>query len=334
MKREYALEFTRVTEAAALACSSWIGKGDKNAADEAAVSAMRYMLNTVDIDGEIVIGEGEIDEAPMLYIGEKVGCGTDQVEIAVDPIDGTRMIALGQENAVAVMVVANPGVLLKAPDMYMEKIMVNYKAKGVIDIDKSMLENVQAVATALNKEINEMTVMTLAKPRHDKVISELQSNGVKVIAIPDGDVAGSIMVAMPSEEIDMFYGIGGAPEGVISAAIMKSLDGDMQAKLILRDQCKGDSEENVKLAAIERQRCDEMNVKVNEKLTLDQLCKNDNVVMSITGITNGTLLNGVKIKGEVGLTETILIRGKSRTIRKIQSTHFIDRKDYEIQKLI
>lgn len=334
MRRELAIEFTRVTEAAALASFRYIGRGKKELADDAAVKAMRHMLNTTEISGEIVIGEGEIDNAPMLYIGEKVGLGGDQVDIAVDPIDGTRMVALGQENAVAVMVVSDKDVLLKAPDMYMEKIMVPYVAKGVIDIDLPILENVKAVAAASDKKIEDMTVMTLAKPRHQQVIADLQQAGVKVIAIPDGDVAGSILVAMPDANIDMFYGIGGAPEGVISAAIMRALDGDMQAKLILRNNCKGRTPENNQLALVEAKRCQDMNVEVETKLVLNQLCKNDNIVMSVTGITDGTLLKGVSCENGLASTETLMIRGKTRTIRKIISTHFIERKDQEIKNLI
>lgn len=334
MRRELAIEFSRVTEAAALASFKYIGRGKKELADDAAVKAMRHMLNTIDIDGEVVIGEGEIDNAPMLYIGEKVGLGGEKVEIAVDPIDGTRMVALGQENAVAVMVVSDADNLLRAPDMYMEKIMVPYTATGSIDIDLPVLENVENVAKAMNKDICDMTVMTLAKPRHEKVIKELQDAGVKVIAIPDGDVAGSIMVAMPDADIDMFYGIGGAPEGVISAAIMRSLAGDMQAKLVLRSDCKGVTSENLEMAKIEADRCAQMNVEINSKLTLDDLCKRDDIVMSVTGITEGNLLDGVVLNGNLATTETLMIRGKSRTIRRIKSTHFIERKDEEIKNII
>lgn len=334
MRRELAIEFTRVTEAAALASYKYIGRGKKELADDAAVKAMRHMLNTIDIDGEVVIGEGEIDNAPMLYIGEKVGLGGEKVEIAVDPIDGTRMVALGQENAVAVMVVSDADNLLKAPDMYMEKIMVPFTAKGAIDIDLPIIDNVRNCAQAMGKKISEMTVMTLAKPRHDNVIKELQENGVKVLAIPDGDVAGSIMVAMPEEDIDMFYGIGGAPEGVISAAIMRSLAGDMQAKLVLRSDCKGITRENLEMAKEELSRCQAMGVEVNKKLTLDELCKTDDIVMSVTGITDGTLLSGVNLKGSLAKTETLMIRGRSRTIRTIHSTHFLERKDQEIKTII
>ncbi len=334
MKRELALEISRVTEAAALTSHNWIGKGQKEKADLAAVKAMRHVLNTIKIDGKVVIGEGEIDNAPMLYIGEKVGLGVDKVDIAVDPIDGTRMVGLGQDNAVSVIVLSQVGNLLKAPDMYMEKLMVSYKAKDAIDIDLPILENVINVAKVLGKRINQMTVMTLHKERHFKVIEQLQTAGVKVISIPDGDVACSIMVAMPHEKIDMFYGIGGAPEGVISAAIMKSMGCNMQAKLISRTDCKGQSLENDQISQEEIKRCKEMNVQVNQKLQLSDLCKTDNIIMSMTGITDGMILGGVKMDEDMATTETLLIRGKTRTIRKIVSSHFMERKDIAIKKII
>ncbi|TCI03613.1 class II fructose-bisphosphatase [Corallincola luteus] len=334
MKRELAIEFSRVTEAAALAGHKWLGRGDKNAADGAAVEVMRAMLNKVEISGEIVIGEGEIDEAPMLYIGEKVGRGGDKVDIAVDPIEGTRMTAMGQSNAIAVLAVGDKDTFLKAPDMYMEKLVVGPAAKGHIDLEKSLSENIQAVAKAVGKEIADLTVITLAKPRHDEVIAEMQKMGVRVFAIPDGDVAMSILTCMPSSEVDMMYCIGGAPEGVISAAVIRALDGDMQGRLLPRCQVKGDNEENRRLSAIEIQRCEEMNIEVNAVLHLDQLAHNDNVIFSATGVTKGDLLEGVTREGNLATTETLVIRGKSRTVRKIQSTHYLDRKDPEIRSVI
>ena len=214
MKRELAIEFSRVTEAAALAGYKWLGRGDKNTADGAAVNAMRIMLNLVNIDGTIVIGEGEIDEAPMLYIGEKVGTGKgDAVDIAVDPIEGTRMTAMGQANALAVMAVGDKGCFLNAPDMYMEKLIVGPGAKGAIDLNLPLEENLHNIARALNKPLGELTVTVLAKPRHDAAIAQLQQLGVRVFAIPDGDVAASILTCMPDSEVDVLYGIGGAPEG-------------------------------------------------------------------------------------------------------------------------
>ncbi len=252
MKRELALEFARVTEAAALAGYKWVGRGDKDQADQAAVDAMRTVLNQIKIDGEIVIGEGEIDEAPMLYIGEKVGldiedkCGLEKVDIAVDPIEGTRMTAMGQANAIAVLAVGNKGSFLKAPDMYMEKLVVGPNAKGAINLNLPLIDNVNNVAKALGKGLKELTVITLAKPRHDRIIKDLQELGVKVYAIPDGDVAASILTAVVDSEVDMLYCIGGAPEGVVSAAAMKALDGDMNARLMFRNEVKGVSLEMIK----------------------------------------------------------------------------------------
>lgn len=334
MRRELAMEFSRVTEAAALASYGYIGRGDKNAADLAAVNAMRHMLNTIDFSGEIVIGEGEIDEAPMLYIGEKVGLGGDRLDIAVDPIDGTRMVALGQENAVAVMVLAKQGSLLKAPDMYMEKIMVSEQAVGAVNLNHSIEENVVSLAKALNKDIKEISVMTLAKPRHEGVIKRLQKMGVKVIAIADGDVAGSILVAMPESDIDMFYGIGGAPEGVISAAIMRAMNGDMQARLLTRSEAKGCSEINDCASAIELERLGKLALNCDKIYMLDELASSDDLIITMTGITDGALLKGCYVRGNLGKTETLLIRGKTRTVRTIASTHYLDRKDKEIYKLI
>ncbi len=334
MRRELAMEFSRVTEAAALATYKWIGTGKKEIADDAAVSAMRHMLNTIEFSGEVVIGEGEIDEAPMLYIGEKVGLGGDAVDIAVDPIDGTRMVALGQENAVAVMVLADQGTLLKAPDMYMEKIMVASEGKGSIDIDKPMEDNLQSLAAKLGKEVTDLTVMTLYKPRHEAMITRMQEMGVKVVAIPDGDVAGSVQVAMPNSGIDMFYGIGGAPEGVISAAIMRAMDGEMQAKLVTRSDAKGSNAENDKLSKIELSRLKELNIEPSKKLVLEELSSSDNLIVTMTGITDGTLLTGVSVEGNLATTDTLLIRGKTRTIRRVHSTHYIDRKDEAIYNLM
>ena len=335
MRRELAIEFSRVTEAAALAGYKWLGRGDKNIADGAAVAAMRHILNQIQIDGEIVIGEGEIDEAPMLYIGEKVGTGQgDAVDIAVDPIEGTRMTAMGQSNALAVLAVGDKGSFLKAPDMYMEKLIVGPGAKGAIDLDQALELNLKAVAKALGKPLSRLTVITLAKPRHDKAIKEMQGLGVRVFAIPDGDVAASILTCLPDSEVDMLYGIGGAPEGVISAAVIRALDGDMQARLVPRHQVKGDSPEVRALGEQEIARCQELGIDVTKVLKLEDLAKNDNVIFSATGITKGDLLEGITSNGVMATTETLLIRGKSRTIRRIKSNHFLDRKDSVVRDII
>ena len=336
MRRELAFEFSRVTEAAALAGYKWLGRGDKNIADGAAVEAMRAMLNKMNIQGEIVIGEGEIDDAPMLYIGEILGLSADgePVDIAVDPIEGTRMTAMGQPNAVAVLAAGEKGSFLKAPDMYMEKIVVGPGCKGALNLDMPITDNIRLVAARLNKEVKDMTVITLAKPRHDAVIKEIHALGCKVFAIPDGDVAASIMACIPTSEVDMMYCIGGAPEGVISAAVVRALGGDMQARLILRNDAKGHSEENDKMAADELVRCTQMGCTPGTLLKLEDMVKSDNIVFSATGVTKGDLLEGVTRHGDVATTETLLIRGNSRTIRKIQSTHYLSRKDDEILKVV
>jgi fructose-1,6-bisphosphatase II len=335
MKRELAIEFSRVTEAAALAGYKWLGRGDKNAADGAAVHAMRIMLNKVNIDGQIVIGEGEIDEAPMLYIGEKVGSGEgDAVDIAVDPIEGTRMTAMGQPNALAVLAVGDKGTFLNAPDMYMEKLIVGPGAKGAIDLALPLEENLQRVAEALRKPLSELTVTILAKPRHDAVIAQLQQLGVRIFAIPDGDVAASILTCMPDSEVDVMYGIGGAPEGVISAAVIRAMDGDMQGRLLARHDVKGDTPENRALGEQELKRCQEMGIEAGKVLRLDEMARNDNVIFSATGITSGDLLKGITRNGNIATTETLLVRGKSRTIRRIQSIHYLDRKDENLHPFI
>lgn len=335
MKRELAIEFSRVTEAAALAGYKWLGRGDKNTADGAAVHAMRIMLNQIDIDGHIVIGEGEIDDAPMLYIGEKVGTGKgDAVDIAVDPIEGTRMTAMGQANALAVMAVGDKGTFLHAPDMYMEKLVVGPGAKGVIDLNLSLEANLGNIADALNKPLSELTVTILAKPRHDAIIKAMQQLGVRVFTVPDGDVAASILTCMPDSEVDVLYGIGGAPEGVVSAAVIRALDGDMQGRLLARHDVKGDTEENRRLGEEELARCKAMGINAGEVLKLEDMARNDNVIFSATGITAGDLLDGITRKGSIATTETLLIRGKSRTIRRIKSIHYLDRKDVNVQKLI
>lgn len=335
MNRALSIEFSRVTEAAALAAFAWLGRGDKNAADNAAVEAMRYMLNRINMDGEVVIGEGEIDEAPMLYIGEKLGSGMGElVSIAVDPIDGTRMTALGQANAISVLAAGGKNTFLKAPDMFMEKLVVGQEAKGMIDLNLPIEQNLRRVASKMGKSISQLTVAVLAKPRHDEVIKRIQQVGARVMAVPDGDVAASLLCCLPEGEVDMLYGIGGAPEGVISAAAVRALGGDMQARLLPRNQVKEDNAENQVFAVEEIRRCKEMGVEVNKVLMLEDLARDDNLVFAATGITTGDLLQGIKRKGNLATTETLLIRSRSRTIRRILSTHYLDRKDSEIYNLI
>ncbi|MGR5147480.1 class II fructose-bisphosphatase [Photobacterium alginatilyticum] len=334
MKRDLAMAFSRVTEGAALAGYKWLGRGDKNAADGAAVEVMRTLLNQTEIEGEIVIGEGEIDEAPMLYIGEKVGTGGDAVDIAVDPIEGTRMTAMGQNNALAVLAAGEKGSFLKAPDMYMEKLVVGPAAKGCIDLSLPLTENLENIASALGKTLETLVVTTLAKPRHDEVIAQMQAMGVRVFAVPDGDVAASILTCMPDSEVDAMYCIGGAPEGVVSAAAIRALGGDMHGRLLPRHEVKGDSEENRKLGQVEIERCREMGIEPNIVLRMEDMAQSDNVIFAGTGITKGDLLDGISRQGDIATTETLLIRGKCRTIRRIKSTHYLARKDDAVKEHI
>ena len=335
MNRALAIEFSRVTESAALAGFAWLGRGDKNAADDAAVQAMRLMLNQIEMSGEIVIGEGDTDEAPMLYIGEKIGSGKgEEVSIAVDPIEGTRMTAMGQPNALSVLAAGGKDTFLRAPDMYMEKLVVGPEAKGMIDLNLPLEQNLRRVASKMGKLLSQLTVITLDKPRHSDIIKKMQQLGVKVMAIPDGDVAAAILCCLPEGNADMLYGIGGAPEGVVAAAAIRALGGEMQARLLPRHQVKGASPENQAIAADEIRRCKEMGIEVNQVLKLEDLVRDDNLVFSATGITNGDLLKGIHRRGNLATTETLLIRGRSRTIRRIQSTHYLDRKDTALYRLI
>lgn len=329
MRRELSFDFCQVTEAAALASYKWLGLGDKNAADASAVDAMRVELNDLQINGEIVIGEGEIDEAPMLYIGELVGDGGDCIDIAVDPIDGTRMTALGQSNAVAVLAACDKGGFLRAPDMYMEKLVVGSNAKGTIDLNCSLKENIARIANAIGKSYKELTCITLAKTRHDSAIHMMRDMGLRVYAVPDGDIVASILTCMPENHIDFLYCIGGAPEGVISAAAVRALDGDMNARLIPRDVAKGSNPENLQKSKEEVARCLNMGIEPMSVLKLNDMVRNDSSVISLTGITGGELLSGVSINNGIATTETILIRSRSRTIRRIYSEHnLIHKKRY------
>lgn len=330
MQSELAIAFSQVTEAAALAGYQWLGRGDKNAADDAAVKAMRAQLNRTPIAGKIVIGEGEIDDAPMLYIGEELGKGGCAVDIAVDPIEGTRMTAMGQSNAIAVLAAGEQGAFLQAPDMYMEKLVVGPQATGHIDLNLDIETNLKNVASALNKTLEELVVVTLAKPRHDEIIIKMQRLGVKVFALPDGDVAASVLTCLPESDIDLMYCIGGAPEGVVTAAVMKALGGDMQGRLLPRHEVKELNDENIRHGQLELKRCEEMGVEARTVLTLDQMVRSDNVIFAATGITKGDLLEGVGCKGNIVTTETLLIQGQSRTIRRIASTHHLEPQEEQL----
>lgn len=312
----------RVTEQAALAAWPETGCGDKNKIDGLAVSAMRTALNNLAIQGKIVIGEGEIDHAPMLWIGEKVGSGSGpRIDIAVDPIEGTRMVAMGQSNALAVMAFAPAGSLLHAPDMYMKKLVVNRQAKGAIDLHLSLTDNLRNVAQALGKPIEKLRMVTLDKPRMQPAINEATQLGAKVFVLPDGDVAASVLTCLAENSYDLMFTIGGAPEGVISACAVKALGGDMQAELIDYCEAKGDKPEHRQIAEDERRRCAQMAVEVNHVYQLDEIVTHQDVLFSATGVTGGELLQGIQQATNGVRTQTLLIGGADRTCNIIDSLH-------------
>jgi fructose-1,6-bisphosphatase II len=308
--RNLALELVRVTEAAALAAGRWIGRGDKNAADQAAVDAMRGVLDHVQMEGVVVIGEGEKDEAPMLYNGESVGSGNGpHVDVAVDPLEGTRLTALGQPNAIAVIALAERGTMLfPGAAVYMEKIAVGPAAIDAIDITLTPTENVQRVAEALGKTPREVSVVVLERDRHDDLIAELRTAGAKVHLIRDGDVAPAIAAAQPSTGVDMLYGVGGTPEGVISAAALKCVGGGIQGRLWPRDDD-------------ERRRLLDAGLDPARVLTTDDLVSGDDVFVAATGVTTGALLRGVLYTKGGAVTDSIVMRSRSGTVRRIQAQH-------------
>lgn len=318
MERELALEIVRVTEAAALASAQWMGRGKKNEADDAATSAMRAMFDSVNMAGTVVIGEGELDEAPMLYIGEKLGTGNGpDVDIAVDPLEGTNILAKGHANAMAVIAIADKGNLLHAPDMYMEKIAVGPRAAGKISLNDPIEKTIDIIAEANNKRVQDLTVIVQERPRHDELIQKIREKGARVKLFGDGDVGAVIATALPQTGIDLFVGIGGAPEGVISAAAIKALGGDMQARLVpMNDE--------------EEQRCIQMGLfDPRQLLTLEDLVKGDDAIFAATGVTSGELLEGVTfLGGDLVETHSIVMRSKTRTVRHIKAYHQLGHKPH------
>jgi fructose-1,6-bisphosphatase II len=308
--RNLALELVRVTEAAAMAAGRYMGRGDLKACDRAAVNAMRLVLNSIEMDGVIVIGEGEKDQAPMLFNGERLGTGEPpQVDIAVDPIDGTRLLAHGRSNSISTVSLAERGSLFDpGPIVYMYKIAVGPEAKGHIDISASVAENVRAVANAKKMDIDDLTIVVLDRPRHAQVIEEIRSLRARIRLITDGDVAGALMTAWPESGIDMLIGIGGTPEGVLAACALKCMNGEIQGKLFPRDE--GEAE------AARQQGYD-----LDRILTIDDLVSSDDVFFAITGITDGELVEGVKYFREGAHTHSLVMRARSGTIREIHATH-------------
>jgi len=312
--RNLALELVRVTEAAALAAALWVGRGDKNAADGAAVRAMRHVLGGVAMDGVVVIGEGEKDEAPMLYVGEEVGDGQPpQVDIAVDPIDGTRLTSLGMPGAISVVALAERGALYSAPPgiYYMEKIAVGPEAADVVDIRNSVAENLQAVARAKEMSLHNLTVVILDRPRHEKLVQEVRATGARIKFITDGDVAGALL-AVRGDGVDVLLGTGGAPEAVVAACAIRCMGGAMQCRLWPRNE-------------EERQQAIAKGIDLEKVLHIEDLARGDNLFFSATGVTDGELLHGVKFSGRHAMTQSLVMRSRTGTIRQISSRHSLDK---------
>ena len=314
--RNLALELVRVTEAAAIASARWIGKGQKNDADGAAVEAMRKAFDTVAIDGTVVIGEGEMDEAPMLYIGEKVGFGGPAMDIAVDPLEGTSICAKGGPNAIATVALAEKGNFLHAPDIYMEKIAVGGGLPaGVVHLNASVKENLKNLALAKGVDISDLMVCMLDRDRHADTIAKIREAGARIMLIGDGDVAGVIAVSQPTTGVDMYLGSGGAPEGVLAAAALRCIGGQMQGQLLFEDE-----------AQIARART--MGITdPNRIYTVEEMAKG-NVMFSATGVTSGAMLNGVRREGLGAVTHSIVMRSKSGTVRYIEGHHNFAKKAF------
>jgi fructose-1,6-bisphosphatase II / sedoheptulose-1,7-bisphosphatase len=315
MDRNLALEVVRVTEAAALSASRLMGRGDEKAADQAAVDAMRSALNGLNIQGVVVIGEGERDEAPMLYIGEKVGKGTGpRVDIALDPLEGTTITAKGGPNALAVIAMAEEGNFLNAPDVYMDKIAVGGGLPdGVVDIDEQPKANLRSLAKAKKTEVGDLVVCILDRPRHAELIAKVREAGARIMLIGDGDVSGVIATSRAGTGVDIYMGSGGAPEGVLAAAALRCIGGQMQGRLLFRNDD-------------EKQRAAKWGIKdLNRKYTMLDMAKGD-VMFAATGVTDGSMLRGVRRYGDSGSTHSIVMRSKTGTVRVIEATHNFTRK--------
>lgn len=312
--RNLALELVRVTEAAAMAAGRFMGRGDKAAADQAAVEAMRYMLASVEMDGIVVIGEGEKDEAPMLYNGERVGTGAPpEVDIAVDPIDGTRPLATGNLNAISTVAIAPRGTMFDpGPFVYMDKLAVGPAAKGKVDITAPVHVNLAAVARAKGDRVEDLTVIILDRPRHERLIADVRRCRARIRLIPDGDVAAALMTAWPESGIDVLLGIGGTPEGVLAACALRAMGGEIQGRLVARDED-------------ELRRGRDLGYDFDRILTMDDLVASDDVCFAATGITDGELLRGVKYSGGGATTDSLVVRGLSGTVRQVRAIHRLEK---------
>jgi len=314
MDRNYAMEFVRATEAAALSSARWMGRGDEKGADQAAVDSMRNALNSIHVNGTVVIGEGERDEAPMLFIGEKVGQGKgDLLDIALDPLEGTTICAKGRTNALSVIAVAEDGNFLHAPDVYMDKIAVGPSAVGVIDLDLSPTENLQRIAKIKNKNVEDLTVIILDRPRHEKLMREVRETGARIWTIGDGDVSAAMATCFPDSGVDVLLGVGGAPEGVIAAAALRCIGGDFQGRLVFDKDSQ-------------MERAKKMGIKdLNRKYGIEELARG-NVMFCATGVTQGTFLRGVRFTATGAKTHSVVMRSESGTVRFIEAEHRFDRK--------
>ena len=311
--RNLAMDLARVTEAAALAAARFIGRGDKNAADGAAVDAMRLVLNTVAMDGVVVIGEGEKDEAPMLFNGEHIGTGGPACDIAVDPIDGTTLTSLGRNNAIAVIALSERGTMFNpGPCVYMEKRTRGPEARDVIDLNAPVKANLEAVAKAKGGRVQDVTAIVLDRDRHQRIIKECREAGAMIRLITDGDVMGALETAWPDSGADILFGVGGTPEGVIAACALKSLGGEIQGRLVARD-------ENEKRQALDA------GYDLKQVLTSDDLVAGEDVFFAATGVTEGDILRGVRYQGDKASTETLVMRSKTGTIRRIIATHRLEK---------
>ena len=315
--RNLALELVRVTEAGALAAGRFMGRGDKEGADGAAVNAMRIVLQTVDMNGIIIIGEGEKDNAPMLYNGENVGNGSSpDVDVAVDPIDGTRPLAFGRSNSLATVALAPRGTMFDpGPFVYMNKLAVGPAAKGVINIEKSITENLREIAKAMGKDVDDLTTIILDRDRHKDMIAEIRRAGARIRIIPDGDVAAALMTAWPDSGVDVLFGVGGTPEGVIAACALRAMGGEIQGKLYARDED-------------ELRRGREAGYDFDRILTMDDLVSSEDVFFAATGITDGELLHGVRYFGDGASTDSLVVRGLTGTVRQISATHRLDKLNF------
>jgi fructose-1,6-bisphosphatase II len=315
MERSLTLELVRVTEAAALASARWMGLGKKDEADEAATTAMRKEFENVPMDGIVVIGEGEMDEAPMLYIGEKLGQGVaPMVDVAVDPLEGTNIVAKGTWNAISVIAIADRGNLLHAPDMYMQKIAVGPKAVGKVDINAPIKDNLKAVAQAVGKDMSDLVAIVLDRDRHQQIIHEIREAGARIKLIPDGDVAAAINTCFPETGVDILFGSGGAPEGVLAAVALKCLGGEIQGRLLPQNEA-------------EWERCRLMGLSNPQQvLYMDDLVKGDDAIFAATGVTDGELLRGVRFQGTRATTHSVVMRAKTGTVRFIEGNHRLERK--------